>query len=298
MKEKLRWAYNANEEVVFLAEAKKGEAYICPLCGQVVKVRQGQYQKHFYHCFSKTLAQGGEKATHRQLKEKVQHFLQDCGQEVYAEYVFSKRRADLFIPPKQVIEIQCSRISWTELSQRHTSYQQLSIIDRWLLGPKYQSYRTCYPFFSYTPALGFYIEQVQQSGFFIYTWVPAYFRLRLRSMTSFVSKQTFWYAKPQPNLRKKTIYEQFFQQRRPEIQELIFQLYACGWHWRRLLPCLEIPVNYPFYSLKEEICWKVQLLFPEQTWPSFHDLIFVPPKVKKQEQNNYLQKVMQVLHKN
>jgi len=122
-------------------KALKQKNYLCPECGQAVRVRQGfRRQVHFFHVWIRPgsrppCRQGGKSLTHLQ----IQLHLKSSVGELRLERPFPAigRIADAAWEERKIIfEVQCSPISPEEARKRTEDYASLGYRVVWILHDK------------------------------------------------------------------------------------------------------------------------------------------------------------------
>lgn len=121
--------------------AVKGERYVCPACGQAVRLKQGKIMRaHFAHISLEEcdFFQENESAEHLTLKALLYRSLVANHYQVEIEKVLPELGliADLLVENRIVLEVQCSRLSQERLKQRTQAYHQAGYQVIWLLGEK------------------------------------------------------------------------------------------------------------------------------------------------------------------
>ncbi|MCH3905388.1 MAG: competence protein [Lactobacillus sp.] len=112
--------------------------YRCPHCShEVVLIIAEAKTPYFQHLNLK--GSGGEKNEHALGKRAVKAALTAAGWPAQLEVPLANGqiRADVLASPKLAFEIQCAPLSQTEFSHRHHCYQQVQIMDVWLVGQRH-----------------------------------------------------------------------------------------------------------------------------------------------------------------
>lgn len=265
MKQPLQYAKTKEGQWIFIDEAIAGASYICPLCQKELRVRKTKFGQSFYHApKKKEKIQGGEGELHKVTKEKIKNWGRSHHYLVEEEWMIEERRGDLFFPPYTMIEVQCSPLSAKELEQRHLDYQRQGYQDLWLLGPKYQRYSQWYPFLRYHPAYGYYVLRFDEKQFYLqshledapyrFTCVPITIEEFLRKEKGKISPLNPFFLQQKNQKRIST----WFHRSNKEVKRLAYLLYDHQMNWQEELPYLSQWLTIPFYSLTEELYWKVE----------------------------------------
>lgn len=112
---------------VIATDAIRGEAYVCPACGEPVILKQGsRIIHHFAHRPHSDCGFAGETMRHLEMKLRMFEGLRALGSEIEVMTCNGARRADVAIVMngKQIaVECQQSSITIEELKQRNSDYR-------------------------------------------------------------------------------------------------------------------------------------------------------------------------------
>ena len=208
--------------------------------GAELVVKRNKYQMFFIRKKGRSTATLSEGDEHIRGKKLLQNLYQNQLQEEYK--VSSKQRADLFLAPDYVFEIQCSPISFRQLKERHQNYQQLKLKDQWIIGHKIQQkQQLALMFCEYDPCVGFY-----------------YFALK-KNATEI--KRCIWKVPYKPQNIAKLAYKFRYHQGWPKrlkelwyLQKLKVEDYLLYLNLPVHVPCL---APYDEYLLKSQILWSL-----------------------------------------
>ena len=265
MKQPLQYAKTKEGHWIFIEEAIPGNSYICPLCEKELRVRKTKFGQSFYHApEKKENLWGGEGELHKAVKEKIKSWGQNHHYLVEEEWIVEERRGDLYFPPQWIVEVQCSPLSARMLEKRHLDYQRQGYKDLWLLGPKYQRYSQWYPFLRYHPTYGYYVLRFDERQFYLQSHLeeaPYRFTCVPITIEEFLHKEKGKIMPPNRQFfqeqNKKRI-SAWFHRSNKEVQRLAYILYEYQMNWQEELSYLSQWINVPFYSLTEELYWKVE----------------------------------------
>ncbi|HSW72853.1 MAG TPA: competence protein CoiA family protein [Chlamydiales bacterium] len=127
-------------------EAVKGEDYLCPGCGEVVRARKGKIkQPHFYHIKKNRVCREANKSlAHLQMQEYLLKTLPKNEAEMEHTFPQIQRIADVFWKEQKIVfEIQCSPISIEEAQKRNLDYGSLGLTVIWLLHDRIFNKKKC-----------------------------------------------------------------------------------------------------------------------------------------------------------
>ena len=133
-----------NDHYVNASNARQGEKYYCPECGEELILRKGKTKiAHFAH-YSKSKCLFGEGETYEHLlgKQQIFEWAREHGWDAELEVYIAElnQRADIIITIKEkqfVIEFQCSPLSERKLAERTRGYRKIGLNCIWLLGSRY-----------------------------------------------------------------------------------------------------------------------------------------------------------------
>lgn len=252
-------------------QAEKGVDYY-DVNGHIVRV-SCKKETYFYHPHRKGVDNVLETEEHKQgkvlAKQLFQPFFPEIVEEKYFESV--KRRADLFLSPKYVVEIQCSPIQLDVLTERHHNYQELGLTDWWLLGERYhqnkpfQKNRMFCKYHSYYGYHYWNVDVKRQCLWLHYhctddkrtSQVACY---KNHKWTILPNYQIYWFTQHQ----WKKLWMYYFKQL--NVGHRTLQALQTEWYMRRLvfrsyLPLLLLPVAVPTPSQRTQWLWKSQVLW-------------------------------------
>ncbi|MGA8164381.1 MAG: competence protein CoiA family protein [Waddliaceae bacterium] len=133
------YAFDENNRIVSITDAKKQHDYFCLECRNPVRRRGGEHrQQHFFHLqpISKC-SQSKKSLIHIQVQKSLQRLLPN--EQCVLEKIFPQigRIADAVWEEKHLIfEVQCSGISGEEVKQRNEDYASLGYQVVWILHDK------------------------------------------------------------------------------------------------------------------------------------------------------------------
>ncbi|MDK6805159.1 competence protein CoiA family protein [Aerococcus sp. UMB7834] len=110
--------------------------FYCPTCHQQVNFCQPRRGRPYFAHQAKRSTGGGESDRHRASKEQMAEILRAGGYEVLTELPIDtiKRRADLCVDKRWVLEIQYAQMSAEEAGKRTSDYHLAGFNLLWLLG--------------------------------------------------------------------------------------------------------------------------------------------------------------------
>ncbi|MFR4967531.1 competence protein CoiA [Lactobacillus kalixensis] len=115
------------------------ENYRCPQCHKklilIISESKSAFFKHLAQCRS----QYGEKEEHHNSKMLLKSAFTAAGFDAKVEVPLADGgiRADVLISEKLAIEVQCAPLSQREFIHRHNLYQQVKILDLWIVGKRH-----------------------------------------------------------------------------------------------------------------------------------------------------------------
>ncbi len=129
------YAFNKNQNRVFVEAAEQASDYSCLECGQTVRKRGGLHkQLHFYHLHPETSCRlNGKSAEHIAIQRYLKNLLgETCEEEVAFPHI--GRIADIVWFSKNLIfEVQCSPITADEVRARIADYEKAGFQVIWIL---------------------------------------------------------------------------------------------------------------------------------------------------------------------
>lgn len=127
------------QNLIRIAEAKKGRDYFCPECHAPVRARGGLHrQDHFYHPRAPLhCRQAGKTLAHLQIQEFLRRLFPPDEIAIERPFPEINRIADaVWEKEKLVFEVQCSGISLTEAKERCHDYERAGYFPIWILYDK------------------------------------------------------------------------------------------------------------------------------------------------------------------
>lgn len=257
-------------DLIQASDAIKGHDYICVRCGKRLRLRERNGKLSFYHrMISSKKESEAESQAHTQAKYWLKKELEKCGASVILEKQLGNQRADVFVPPNYVYEVQISPLHPDKLWDRELGYRKQHLKTVWLLGERYyfsKQKTTYYPFLSYHPQLGFYyFEQHSNAIMLIY---------HITSDLNSVEKRTYHHLPVDyPKIQKRIInLKQQQRIRKNKIQRLRrqntydFRVIQTQWYLNHysideMDALLSLPLSIPFKSFMEELKWKTCYFF-------------------------------------
>ena len=129
------YAFDKNQNRVFVEAAEQASDYSCLECGQTVRKRGGLHkQLHFYHLHPETSCRlNGKSPEHIAIQRYLKNLLGDaCEEEVAFPHI--GRIADIVWFSKNLIfEVQCSPITANEVRERMEDYKKAGFQVLWIL---------------------------------------------------------------------------------------------------------------------------------------------------------------------
>lgn len=123
-------------ETIFAEDAQKKQDYICPECGDILRIKEGSHRrKHFFHTNLKVeCRQKNKNGIHLLVQKYIYSELPK--DEAKLEYAFPAihRIADVaWITQRIIFEVQYSPISLEEVQSRMEDYQKVGYSVIWIL---------------------------------------------------------------------------------------------------------------------------------------------------------------------
>ena len=253
-------AKNKQGKLVHADQAHKYEIYYDEQGNKLI-VKQNKYHRFFAKKINSHYNGLSESLEHQIGKQIMAKFYKN----VQFEYAINrKQRADLFIFPNKVVEIQCSILSYNKLLTRHRCYQQLGYDDLWILSIDYWYKRR---------QMLMFLRYDNKFKFHVYYFCPKKRKLYLEwrignclakgniceiTEDSIALCQNKYYCSTDNNqneLKKQFQYGSVWQRKFKEL-----------WYMKRLdindyLDLLAQPIDFPFMNYYDEWILKSQYLW-------------------------------------
>lgn len=115
------------------------ENYRCPHCKKKVILTISEKKTPFFKHLMKYNNAMGEKEEHHQSKMLLKSALTAAGFNAQVEVPLAQGqlRADVLASEKLAFEVQCAPLSDSEFVHRHALYEQIGIIDIWIVGQRH-----------------------------------------------------------------------------------------------------------------------------------------------------------------
>ncbi|RVU69903.1 MULTISPECIES: competence protein CoiA [Lactobacillus] len=140
LNKKLVLAIEEAELVLTKAKQLNYEKYFCPTCHKrmvlVISQNKTAFFKHLAHYDNNAL---GEKEEHHTSKLMLKAAFTALGFPAQTEIPLAagQLRADVLVSEKLAIEVQCAPLSRQEFQHRHRLYQQINVLDLWIVGRRH-----------------------------------------------------------------------------------------------------------------------------------------------------------------
>lgn len=146
------------------------ETFYCPSCQSPVRLKKGQIKCwHFAHIAGEQAYchTENESEEHLFLKAKLYKTLsKDYDVEIEKYLAKTNQVIDVFVSPQLALEVQCSSISSSKLTERSLQYQEQGLYVVWLLGERLWLKKRLSPLqrrlLSYSARLGFYLWELDK----------------------------------------------------------------------------------------------------------------------------------------
>lgn len=115
------------------------DEYRCPRCQQRMILVLSEEKSSFFKHFTLINKQAGEKWEHQQSKLLLKTALAAAGFKAHCEVPLAagQLRADVLASPNLAFEVQCAPLSLAEFKHRHQLYQQIKVLDIWVVGRRH-----------------------------------------------------------------------------------------------------------------------------------------------------------------
>lgn len=130
------YALDSSGRRIFIVDAAKGKDYFCIECGQRVRIRSSFHRiNHFFHLSPLSKCRLSQKSErHIQLQNSIYQQLGSSNCDLEVRFPEIGRIADVaWYEKKIVFEVQCSPISYEEITCRTKDYESVGWYVVWLL---------------------------------------------------------------------------------------------------------------------------------------------------------------------